>query len=248
VLNTSLPPSEWTAASLRRESGQGRLSIGNGASEVLDAVYDEPGLRGAIDTMFGSPERWTGEPHCSPFLCVYHSGNEPSLRPTGHIDFTQPPVPILGSGFGFQVSLVDTEPFSGNITIYPGIHKIVQKYILDHPGFVYADHGDAHTEWLSFVPRVEPYEFVAEAGDVLFFHHLVGHNGNINASKKRKPRVAIHGQAYCKEWPNKIDPATPNLSPWERSLALNGRIELSYDEQEVVLEARRTGVFITPHP
>lgn len=238
-LGTTLPPGEWTAATLQRDDRNGRITIGKGAKEVLDSVYAEPRLRGAIDTMFGSPDRWTGEALCSPFLCVYRSGNEAVLKPTGHIDFTQPPVPILGSGFGFQVSLVNSEPFSGNITIYPGIHAIVQKYILDHPGFIYADEGPAHEEWLSFVPRVEPYEFVAQEGDVLFFHHLVGHNGNVNAAGNRMPRVTIHGLVDCKEWPNKIDPDAPNLSPWERSLALNGQIELPYDEREVITEARR---------
>ena len=42
-------------------------------------------------------------------------------------------------------------------------------------------------EWLAFVPKVEPFEFVAEPGDGLFFHHLVGHNGNRNAATNRSP-------------------------------------------------------------
>jgi hypothetical protein len=232
ALGTDLPPQQWTTESLQCEHSRGRLTRSIDIQPFIQSVYDEPGLRSAIDTMLGSPDQWSGERACHPFVCLFDPANEPVLPEWGHVDFVEVRIPILGNGFAMQVSLIDTEPFSGNITIYPGYHKVVQEKLLQEPGYWFGNEKHQQEAWRRLVPHVEPYEFVAEAGDVLFFHHLVGHAGNLNAAANHTPRVAIHGQVLRKEWLNAIDPAQPNLSPFERSLALNGPIQLPFDERE----------------
>ncbi|HVF09300.1 MAG TPA: hypothetical protein VNA16_00765 [Abditibacteriaceae bacterium] len=230
-LGTDLPPQQWSTTTLHHKHHSGRMSPGAGLQPFIESVYDEPGLRAAIDTMVGGFDVWSGERSCQPFLCVFDPANEPSIPRRGHIDFLEVRIPILGNGFAFQAALIDTEPFSGNITIYPGYHKIIPRKLLEEPGFWFSGKGPRHEAWVQLVPEVEPYEFVAEAGDVLFFHHLVGHEGNVNAAAHHTPRVAIHGQVSTKQWLQEIDPARPDLSPFERSLALNGAIKLPFDEQ-----------------
>ena len=199
----------------------------------IDSVYDQPGVRRMIDTIFRSPDAWSGERAAAAFLCVYHAENKAEIADFGHVDFVKVRIPVLGNALVMQCSLIDTEPFSGNITIYPGWHKILQKVLLERPDYWYSDDGSENNEWRRLMPRVEPYEFVAEAGDVLLMHHLVGHAGNANAAKNHTPRVVIHAQVINKTWPNAIDATRKDLSPWERSLTCNGSIDLGFVEQEV---------------
>lgn len=232
ALGTTLPPREWTTQTLTRTHSQGRMTPDSSIKPFIESVYDEPGVREMIATMLGSIDTWSGERACHPFLCVFDPKNKAEVAEWGHVDFLRVRIPVIGNAFVMQASLIDTEPFSGNITIYPGWHKLLQKVLLERPNFWYADDGDEQAEWRRLMPKVDPYEFVAEAGDVLLMHHLVGHAGNVNAAKNHTPRVAIHGQVISKNWPNGIDATRRDLSPWERSLAHNGSFQLPFVESE----------------
>jgi hypothetical protein len=234
ALGTDLPPQRWTTEELDVKHSHGRVTLRTDELQsYLDSVYDQPGIRDMFATMFGSIDNWNGQRAAGPFLCLFDPANKREVMEWGHVDFLRVRIPVIGNAFVFQSSLIDTEPFSGNITIYPGWHKIVQKRLLDDPTFWYADDGDEHAEWCRLVPKTEPYEFVAEAGDVLLMQHLVGHAGNSNAATNHTPRVAIHSQAIMKQWVNEIDPADPTLCPYHRSMAHNGHIKLPYNEADV---------------
>lgn len=222
------PLSEWR----KGDAVAGHHPYNGSNFDVLPRVYDEPGVRDVIDTMFGSPDEWNGERTFQLFVTAYDPDAEAKLSPQGHIDFVRCPIPVMGSGFMFQLSLVDSERFSGNITIYPGTHRDVQRRVIDNPAWRYpTDAGE--------LPQVEPFEFVAEAGDMLLFHHLVLHNGNSNHAANRTPRVVIHGQGLRDAWLREVDPATAR-SPWERSLAVSGHYRAPRDE-EVMMREHRSG-------
>jgi len=172
-------------------------------------------LRAAIEELYGGAGHWNEARNFYIFLRSYNPQSATKLSPRGHIDFTDPPAPPLYRGFTFQVALHDTEPFSGNLTIYPGTHRLVQQKLMQNP------------QWqcngkLDDVPMPEPFEFAARAGDVLFMHHLVCHSGNESHAAQRTPRVALHCEAFRDEWLRAVDPAQSDLSAWQRSLALNG--------------------------
>jgi hypothetical protein len=114
-----------------------------------------------------------------------------------------------------------------NVPSRPGTHKLVQKCVMDDPDWQFPKN------WAD-IPESEPFEFVPKAGDVLFVHHLVAHEGNPCCT--RMPRVSLHCQALRDEWLNEVDPATPNLSPWARSLALNGHYKTRCDEKKMMLD------------
>jgi len=230
-IGTDLPPNEWNTQTVDCDSS-GRIMMDASAVEYLDTVYDDPGLRSMIDTMFGNPAEWSGERLTRAFVSVYNPEAKQEIDPIGHIDFVRTRAPMLGSGFMFFVSLVKTEPFSGNLTLYPGTHKPIQKKMLDDPDWVYSG-----ADSLRFIERVPPYEFVADPGDVVLFHHLVCHAGNLNHATGRSPRVCVHAQALRNEWGRDIDPAAGPLSPWERSLTVNGPVHLAYDEKAMFVQS-----------
>ena len=220
MLGQTLPLNEWT----RENTGQ-RHHIAS-ENRVLRGVYDDPGLRAAIDEMFGGPGIANDQRQFQLFISPYDPDAKAQISPRGHIDFVKCNIPVFGSGFMFQVSLVKSEPFSGNITIYPGTHTHVQRLVMNDRSWRFpANEAD--------IPDVEPYEFVAEPGDVLFFHHLVCHSGNNCHSAGRSPRVVLHCQALRDEWLHEVDPDQPGLSPWERSLATNGRYVCDRDEKHM---------------
>ena len=219
-MHTDLPPHQWTSEqSVSKEQ--------HAQAKVLPEVYDQPRLRAAIEEMFNPAESWDGQPKFTVFFKPYEPDAEAQLSPVGHIDFVQCQIPVFGSGCMFQISLVNSEPFGGNISIFPGTHTLIQKQIMDNPDVRYPAIMDA-------IPDVEPYEFVAEPGDVLFFHHLANHAGNANHCAGRSPRLALHCQALRETWLTAVDPANPNISPWERSMATNGAFALPYDEREML--------------
>lgn len=236
AMNTNLPPEKWSTETLKDvKHSNGRVSLSDPeVAAFCKSVYDQKPFRALLETMHGGPQNVSDERAAHMFVCVFDPKNKAEVAPNGHVDFVRVRIPIIGNACTFQVSLVKSEQFSGNITIYPGLHKKVQKRLLEEPGFWY---GESETEerkrWLELAGNIEPYEFIANPGDVLFFHHLVGHAGNVNGAANRLPRVAIHGQAIRADWPNAIDPNKPGISPWERSLALNGPIDLGFDERAV---------------
>lgn len=224
LTDNNLPLQEWTTENtkvIHRPFYEGATP----PEPMLERIFEQPRVRAAVEELYGGPGHWNEARNFYIFLRPYNPKAEARLAPHGHIDFGNQPVPLLYRGFTFQVALNDTEPFSGNLTIYPGTHKLVQQRLMNNPDLQYQS-GNAD------VPMPEPFEFVAQAGDVLFMHHLVCHSGNESHAANRSPRVALHCETFRDEWLRVIDPSRTDLSPWERSLAHNGYYEESPEVQE----------------
>lgn len=224
LINNDLPLQEWSTENTE-VLYRGFFEGGTPPQPILDEVFEQPRLRAAIEELYGGPGHWNELKNYYIFLRPFDPNGKQQLAERGHIDFGNQPVPALYRGFTFQVSLVDTEPFSGNLTIHPGTHKAVQKQVMENPQIQYKS-------GVTDLPMPTPYEFVAQAGDILWMHHLAVHSGNGSHAKNRSPRVALHCEAFRDEWLYYIDPAEPNLSPWQRSLAHNG----PYSEPREVVE------------
>jgi hypothetical protein len=232
IKHENIPFNQW-------EKGKTPTRQPNGIKEFpfCHTIYDQPGIRSIIDTMFGSPDEWNGERAFQLFITPFDPEAKAELSKGHHIDFVRTPIPIFGSGFMFQVSLIKSEPFSGNITLLPGTHKTVQRLLVENP----------ERQWPTdpivdaVFQDVEPFEFVAEPGDVCVFHHLVGHAGNNNHAANRTPRIALHCQGLRKQWLRELDPADPTLSPWQRSLAFTGGpYRTVRDEEEWIVNYQKT--------
>lgn len=229
IVDYDKPVHEWTTGEPSPERQKRITEASNNA--VLAEIYDQPELRACIDEMFGSPDDFNNERQFKLFVNVYNESAKAAVATDGHIDFVKTPVPLLGSGFMFQVCLSPSDEFGGNITIYPGTHIPIQKAVIDNPDWRYPDDADC-------IPVVEPFEFVAEPGDVLLFHHLVYHSGNACHGANRRPRIALHCQALRHDWLEEVDPQDPTLSPWARSMAQNGPIYVGPNEKVVRMANR----------
>ena len=223
LVGNGLPLDQWTNQNV---SPDFRIQC-DATTPIFSRIYDQPQLRRAIDEMFGSPDQFDNVRNFLLFVKPYDPQAKRELRPRGHIDFVDMPIPVLGSGCMFQVSLVDKEPFGGNITVWPGTHKLVQRCAMNDPDWRFPQN------WVD-LPASEPFEFVPQAGDVLFFHHFIEHEGNPCCT--RMPRVSLHCQVGRHQWLHAVDPAVPSLSPWERSLAQNGRYQTRCDEKQMMTE------------
>jgi hypothetical protein len=229
LLGNNLPLKDWNKANTATRHND------SSKDPVLLQVYDQPGIQEIIRTMFTPGDTWSGERHFQLFVNPFDPEAAQTLSPEGHLDFVRSPIPIFGSGFMFQVSLVKSEPFSGNLTLYPGSHKLVQRELVANP--------DLHYPTSPEIVRhlaCDPYEFVAEPGDVCLFHHLVAHNGNVSHATGKSPRVALHCQGLCPNWLQQIDPAAKGMSPWRRSLAFTGGpYRVVEDEYEKIMRFNR---------
>jgi len=185
-------------------------------SSVLEEVYDDPGFLAAIDKMFGGPGVFDGVRNINLMASCYDPNAKAELSTQAHMDYESQPGPILSRGFPAQVALTKTEPFGGNTTVWPRTHNLVQKALIDYPDRVFPDlYSEVELD-------MEPVEFVAEPGDVFFMHPIAMHSGNPNHCPSRNPRIALFTECYRSTWFTEIDPAKPNLSPYEHSMALNG--------------------------
>ena len=231
LIGAGLPLDEWTVDNVKpliervqlpTRGPEGALLDPSCPQAILSRIYDQPRLRRAIGELFGPRFPLNDDRYFLLMVKPRDPRAAPGLLPSGHIDFSRnAPIPILGSGTMFQVSLVDKEPGGGNLTVWPGTHQDVMRHVVADPDWRYPK------DWAD-IPEDEPFEFVGEAGDVIFFHHLVAHNGN--PCTTRMPRISLHCHALVDEWLTEIDPAAPNLSPWERSLACGGAFHIRKDE------------------
>lgn len=242
LVDNDLPLNEWSSDNtpvLHHPYFEG----GTATDPVFDRLLEQPKLVAAIDRMFRrgdrcdaqtpAAERWDRKKNYYLFLKPHNPKGRAVLAPTGHIDFPTQPLPALYRGFTFQVLLAGNEPFSGNLTLHPGTHALVQKAIVHEPGVQFKS---GLTEAIKQPP---PVEFVGEAGDVCFMHHLVFHSGNDSFGANRLPRIAIHAEAFREAWLKRVDPADPHLSPWERSIAHNGVVEPTHETEAYNTAKRR---------
>lgn len=221
IVDDPRPINEWTVdqpgdrGNIPFFEDPGRCGIVQ-RSAVLEEVYDDPGFRNAIDELFGGPGVYDGVRNINLMVKCYDPNAKAELQGRGHMDYESQPGPILSRGFPAQVCLSDTEPFGGNTTVWPGTHKKVQKALIDYPKRTFPD------LYSEITMDGEPFEFVADAGDVLVMHPILIHEGNPNPSKVRMPRIALFNECYRSTWFTEIDPSKPDLSPYERSMAHNG--------------------------
>ncbi|MCE9590725.1 MAG: phytanoyl-CoA dioxygenase family protein [Planctomycetes bacterium] len=148
--------------------------------------HNHPAVRAVIEQLGG------GRFVCGHDSCVITWPQESrAWAPTdrGHLDG-------YNSSLGwwpFMVSattyLYDVEPMGGGLTLWPGSHTAAWNYFRARPdqldgGYIH----DPDFNWKIFHPR-PPHEFTARAGDVVFWHAFMLHNGSTNIS--RHPRVGL---------------------------------------------------------
>jgi hypothetical protein len=94
------------------------------------------------------------------------------------------------------VALSDVnEPFAGNLTVWPGTHRLYESYFRQHG-------PEALLEGMPNVPLPDPVHVIAKVGDVILCHYELAHTAAPNASPH--VRYAIYFRAsrvdHEKQW------------------------------------------------
>jgi hypothetical protein len=217
------PLEQWTTGN----PGISYQAFREQSDPVLRKIYEQPRLLEAIATMHGGPGHWNRRETFYFLVKPYEPDVASREGINGHVDFGNQHIPILYRGFAMFVLLADNEPLSGNTIAWPGTHRTIQKQLMADPTMqqpsAYFDELQRNLSGL--------YEFVGKAGDVMFMHHLLFHAGSDSYSANRIPRLALLCDAWRDQWVTEIDPATPGMAPWLRSLSLNGAYKTVYDER-----------------
>ncbi len=248
VLDEHRPLNEWTTDKPGVQfhafyEDMGRANFERNA--VLEKIFDQPRLRAAFEKLHGGPGKWDGLRNFTIMVRPYDPNARAALGDIFHEDFGTPPPATLYRGFNAMLLVADTEPFSGNFMYKPGSHIIAQRKLIETPE---ADGNDPAFRD-AVVEGLPTCEFVGQAGDVLFCHHLLYHSGNDSHSEHRLPRVAVVAEVYREKWLTEIDADRTDLSPWERSLAQNGSHKPARDEARIEQRqrARRIANFEAEH-
>ena len=75
------------------------------------------------------------------------------------------------------------EPFSGNLAIWPGTHRLYEEYFREHG-------PDALLEGMPKVELPQPEQLIAQAGDIVLCHYQLAHG--ITANVSPNPCYAIY--------------------------------------------------------
>jgi hypothetical protein len=202
------PLAEWSTD----RPGQRYSVYYAGEAPAVDALSYQSGLVSTLDVMFGAvgfhhgsmdptdPNRRRVALWVNPF----DADARPRLQRMGHIDSGDP-----RRGVAYHIALADTSPFSGNTTYFPGTHHAMLEWLAANPDPTWP--GGVYPE----VPRaLPPWEFIAQAGDVVIAHHMLFHSANPSHAADRQPRVAIRVEVFAQRAPSIAAPT----SLFERSL------------------------------
>jgi hypothetical protein len=123
------------------------------------------------------------------------------------------------------VYLVDeSAPDSGNLWVWPGSHLVHERLFRDQgPTALLATSG--HAALLPTPPRyADPVQVLANRGDLLLAHFLLGHNigGNTSPRTRRIVYYRLSCPDHPKRWPGTLTSAFTEYAPVRRALAMHG--------------------------
>ena len=142
----------------------------------------------AIIQQFGGGDFKLGD--ACPIIRWPEPDQEWCLPQDGHIDaYGGRWLPFM---VGATAYLYDVASRGGCLTVWPGSHHTAHRYILEHPehldgSFAKVKGFNWNVFWKDGVSG--PREFIANAGDVVFWHSFLTHNGSPNVSST--PRIAL---------------------------------------------------------
>jgi len=149
---------------------------------LIDLLAGNPALRAAAAQLLGpmleEAERVRG------IYCVFPEGNVPERPVRLHVD--QHPFHLGAVGY-----IDDVPANGGGFTVWPGSHKrfyhSFRTAYTFHP--VETDHDFREGEAWQEVSRQEPVGTFGRAGDVVLWHHRLGHSAGHNRSRQVRQAV-----------------------------------------------------------
>tara|TARA_B100000315_G_C14238208_1_gene434131 strand:- start:10 stop:543 length:534 start_codon:yes stop_codon:yes gene_type:complete len=138
----------------------------------------DPSVRGMAEQLLGEgslviPERIRG------IYCAMPEGDAPERPTTCHVDAHPFHLGVVGY-------IDDVGPSGGGFTVWPGSH--IKFYYDFHSQYKMepTDQYDVDREYFDQQPYRDCY---GEAGDIIFWHHRIGHSVGHNRSKRIRQAV-----------------------------------------------------------
>ena len=154
-----------------------------------------PAFEQAVAELFGPAH---AERRMSRFRDMPHAlePGAPWPDPISHTDNDHPVVMPDGFACGTIIFLTPAVPRSGCFVVFPGSHRRYRSRLARDPGSLRVLDGvvEEKGDWI---------EILAEPGDALLFHHLLGHSSSINVSSP----VTRHALLSWVHPGRRIDPA-----------------------------------------
>ncbi|MCX5659238.1 MAG: phytanoyl-CoA dioxygenase family protein [Planctomycetota bacterium] len=148
--------------------------------------HSHPRVRAVVEQLGG------GRFVCGHDCCVINWPQESrAWEPTdrGHLDGYNSSIGWWPFMLSATTYLWDVQPMGGGLTLWPQSHLAAWRYFRARPEHVSGGYiSDPDFDWSIFAPRPS-YEFTGRAGDVVFWHAFMSHNGSANIT--RDPRVGL---------------------------------------------------------
>ena len=187
-------------------------------SPVITGLYNDTPVKSAVESLIGPGKV---RPITSGQIALRFPiapGTAPK-QPVPHLDGMYTPtngVPkgrIMSFTMLVGVALSDVrEPFAGNLTVWPGTHRLYERYFQEHG-------PEALLSGMPDVPLPEPVHITANAGDAMLCHYGLAHTAAPNASPH--VRYAIYFRAFhvdhTQHWKQAMTDIWmewPGLLPW----------------------------------
>ena len=171
----------------------------------------EPWIVGMLATdpaIFAMAERMLGAGELQPperIRGIY------SILPFG--DRPRPPVGCHCDGHPFHLGVVgyidDVVPAGGGFCVWPGSHR--EFYHTFRTGYL-RDPAEPHDAAMERVNRAPPVDCHGKAGDIVFWHHRLGHMAGHNYSSRIRQAVLFD---YCKRDLDQVQDQPPSTDMWQ---------------------------------
>lgn len=148
------------------------------------------------------PERIRG------IYCTFPEGDAPPKAPTCHCD-----------GHPFHLGIVGyidrVCPDGGGLKVWPGSHR---RFYYDFDGRYNNDKNDGYDRDVDYFNQRPYVDFYGEAGDMIFWHHRLGHAGGFN--RTRQIRLSVFFDFVKRDLDEKLDvpPADDMWEDWSAEL------------------------------
>ena len=221
VVKNVLPPETIAAALAVLEAGAHSGQVGGAdyqgvRGDAVNACITDT-IHEAIADLFGPDYPFVRARQADDMPRVYQpdSGWPP---PRAHIDDDYPTLMPNGWAVGLFVFLTPVQSHGGAFVLFSGSYRRYQELISADP--------DAIVQLVSAPENAgEPQEFLADPGDILLFHHLMGHAGSNNVSDP-STRHALLSRWHPTKRIVPGDTPTAALSTIEKVNSLRARQEL----------------------
>ncbi|MBV9850432.1 MAG: phytanoyl-CoA dioxygenase family protein [Armatimonadetes bacterium] len=178
VVKRAVPPETIAAAVEALEAGAYTGRVGDAdyrpvrAEAVAECVTDT--VHAAIAEIFGEAYPFDRSRHGDDMPRPYRPEAD-WPPPRAHIDDDYPTLMPNGWALGLFIFLTPVRPHGGAFVLFPGSYRRYQEALAASPDGILG---------VVAAPELagEHQEFLAEPGDILLFHHLMGHAGSENVA------------------------------------------------------------------